>query len=106
MSKCIYPDFEGGYYVGKHNFDKDGWCCICGEHKLENNPKEFKKFLAEERNNQGGVQVNLLSLLLLIAGLIVAWKLGKVLWEYCDEEKDSCANCGYKDCICTKNWEL
>lgn len=31
--KWTYPDFEGGYEIGKHNFDKDGFCIFCGEKK-------------------------------------------------------------------------
>lgn len=46
MTKCITPNYEdGGYDVGKHEFDKNGWCIFCGYHKLESNPKEFQKFL-------------------------------------------------------------
>lgn len=28
---CVYPDWEGGLIQGKHVFDKDGCCIICGE---------------------------------------------------------------------------
>lgn len=31
MSKCYYPDWEGGLIEQDHNFDKDGFCIICGE---------------------------------------------------------------------------
>jgi len=29
-SECVYPDWEGGFIVGKHHFDNDGYCVICG----------------------------------------------------------------------------
>ena len=29
-SDCVYPDWEGGVIIGKHRFDKDGYCVICG----------------------------------------------------------------------------
>ena len=35
MKDCIYPDWEGGYIVSKHKFDKDGFCIICGYKKEE-----------------------------------------------------------------------
>jgi len=47
IGKCVTPDYEGGFDIRKHVFDKDGWCIFCGYHKLENNPKAFKKFLAK-----------------------------------------------------------
>jgi len=28
--ECVYPDWEGGYIYGKHRYDKDGYCVICG----------------------------------------------------------------------------
>lgn len=31
MSKCYYPDWEGGIIVSKHAFDKDGLCSVRGE---------------------------------------------------------------------------
>lgn len=31
---CVYPDWEGGYYVREHTWQA-GWCCICGEKQLE-----------------------------------------------------------------------
>ena len=31
--KCIYPDWEGGYETGLHNFDKDNYCILCGKTK-------------------------------------------------------------------------
>lgn len=31
FDQCFYPDWEGGIIAGKHNFGKDGFCCICGE---------------------------------------------------------------------------
>ena len=27
---CYYPDWEGGFEVGKHKFGKDGSCIFCG----------------------------------------------------------------------------
>lgn len=33
-SPCVYPDWEDGYEIGKHVWQK-GWCCICGEKKSE-----------------------------------------------------------------------
>ena len=33
MSKCKYPDWEGGLIVGDHIWDKDGVCVICGEER-------------------------------------------------------------------------
>ena len=32
-TKCVYPDWEGGFHIGKHTWDKKGWCCVCGEKK-------------------------------------------------------------------------
>jgi len=29
-SDCIYPDYEGGYFVGEHVWDKEGFCRVCG----------------------------------------------------------------------------
>ena len=30
--ECQYPDWEGGLtVVGRHTYDKDGFCSICGE---------------------------------------------------------------------------
>ena len=49
MKKCISPDYEGGYEISEHSFDKKGWCCICGYHKLESDPEAFGKFLADEK---------------------------------------------------------
>jgi len=31
LSKCVYPDWEGGYDIGEHNFDNEGFCIICGK---------------------------------------------------------------------------
>lgn len=28
--KCYYPDWEGGYTIANHQFDKKGDCIICG----------------------------------------------------------------------------
>jgi len=33
--KCVYPDWCGGYEIGTHNFDKDGFCIICGKTKQQ-----------------------------------------------------------------------
>ena len=33
LNNCIYPDGEGGFGTGKHNFDKKGFCIICGKTK-------------------------------------------------------------------------
>ncbi len=30
FTSCKYPDWEGGYYYGRHTPDKDGFCSICG----------------------------------------------------------------------------
>ena len=30
-SKCEYPDWEGNLETNKHDYDKDGFCIICGE---------------------------------------------------------------------------
>lgn len=32
MTQCYYPDWEGGYTVGKHRFNKHGDCTTCGEY--------------------------------------------------------------------------
>ena len=35
-NKCIYPDWEGGFWEGKHNFGKNennDYCIICGKTK-------------------------------------------------------------------------
>lgn len=31
MRECYYPDWEDGFIVGRHIFDKKGFCIICGE---------------------------------------------------------------------------
>jgi len=31
LGRCVYPDGEGGFIIGKHSFDKDGYCIFCGE---------------------------------------------------------------------------
>jgi hypothetical protein len=33
IEDCVYPDWEGGFSTGKHNFDKDGFCTTCGKTK-------------------------------------------------------------------------
>jgi hypothetical protein len=30
---CVYPNYENGFSSGKHNFDKKGFCIICGKTK-------------------------------------------------------------------------
>lgn len=30
QNDCIYPDYEGGLTRGKHSFDRDGYCNVCG----------------------------------------------------------------------------
>jgi len=30
LSDCLYPDWEGGLEKGTHDFDKDGFCKVCG----------------------------------------------------------------------------
>lgn len=30
-SKCYYPDWEGGLEVGKHSWNRTGFCGTCGE---------------------------------------------------------------------------
>ena len=42
MNDCIYPDWEGGYELGTHNFDKDGYCSICGKFNKLKIQKELK----------------------------------------------------------------
>jgi len=34
-NECKSPDWEGGLEVGKHQYDKDGACVVCGEPKAE-----------------------------------------------------------------------
>ena len=34
--KCLYPDWEGGIIKNEnHNYDKDGFCIICGYKKMD-----------------------------------------------------------------------
>lgn len=35
QGECVYPDWEGGVTRGKHSFDKDGYCNICGATKAQ-----------------------------------------------------------------------
>ena len=35
LSDCIYPDQEGGFFKGKHHFDEDGFCSVCGVTKQQ-----------------------------------------------------------------------
>jgi ribonuclease HI len=30
-NECVYPDWEGGFIIGKHVFDNKGFCIMCGE---------------------------------------------------------------------------
>jgi len=39
---CLYPDWEGGLIVGKHHFDKDGYCTTCGYKRKEMSKEERK----------------------------------------------------------------
>jgi len=29
---CLYPDWDGTLINGKHDFDKDGYCNVCGKY--------------------------------------------------------------------------
>jgi len=41
LDGCIYPDWNGGYIKSpRHNYDKKGYCIICGKYK---NPKKTTK---------------------------------------------------------------
>ena len=30
ISACVYPDHEGGYFIGEHVWDNEGFCRVCG----------------------------------------------------------------------------
>jgi hypothetical protein len=42
IKECTYPDWCGGYITGKHRFDKDGFCVICGVKKLNYKEEQDK----------------------------------------------------------------
>ena len=29
-SECVYPNWDGAFWRGKHKYDRDGFCIICG----------------------------------------------------------------------------
>ena len=46
--RCLYPNWEGELEEGKHHFDEEGFCRICG--------KKVDKFTAEVENVRQGKQ--------------------------------------------------
>lgn len=47
-NKCYYPDWEGGYTVGEHSWDKEGWCSTCGDYDWNMDERPWDRFTRYE----------------------------------------------------------
>ena len=50
--ECLYPDHEGELIKGKHRFDNDGFCNICGYRTKTK--REILWFISEDDENIKG----------------------------------------------------
>ncbi len=50
MTRCQYPDWEGGLWVDNHSFNLDGYCTTCGEYSKEHDQRMFGTHLREALN--------------------------------------------------------